>query len=263
MTTYIQSIYGASAALSSSTNVTNAFGVLFGLLNSYGATYNNGINGQTIPFGTSITRDYISKAPEFYVQDTFKLKANLTIIAGLRYSIYGVPYEANGVEVIPVTPLSQYFADRVGAQLYGIRNSILPTAMVSYRTGGPVNNGPGYYPTDYNNCAPRLAVAYAPDSGSLSEKILGKGSALRAGAGIIYDNYGNAMAQAFASGGSPGLASTVAQPVNTNFTTSFRYSGNGFPARVPPSAGAFPYAPPVIQGGFTTFTGVSSDLKAP
>src|SRR4029077_8479083 len=80
---------------------------------------------------------------------------------------------------------------------------------------------------------------------------------------IVYDNYGNGMAQAFSSGGSPGLASTVAQPVNTNFTTGFRYAGSGFPTLVPPSGGAFPYTPPVIQGGFTTFKGVASDLKAP
>ncbi len=263
VTSYLQPTYGASTTLASGTNVTNAFGTLFALLNNYGATYNYGINGQAIPFGTPITRDFASKAPEFYVQDVFKLKPGLTLTAGLRYSLYGVPYEQNGVEVIPQTSLSQYFADRNYAQLNGIPNSMLATSMVTYKIGGPVNNAPGYYPLDKKNFAPRLAAAYSPTSGSLLEKIMGKGSVLRAGAGIIYDNYGNAMAQSFSSGGSPGLASTVAQPVNTNFTTGFRYSGNGYPALVPPGGGAFPYTPPVIQGGFTNFNGVSSDLKAP
>jgi len=56
----------------------------------------------------------------------------------------------------------------------------------------------------------------------------------------------------------------VAQPVNTDFTSGFRYNGTSFPALVPPSGvGSFPFTPPVIQGGFTTFTGVSSELKAP
>ncbi len=95
------------------------------------------------------------------------------------------------------------------------------------------------------------------------EKIVGKGSVFRAGAGIVYDHYGSAMAASFASAGSPGLASTVAQPVNTNFTTGFRYTGGGLPALPTVAGGAFPYTPPVIQGGFTTFSGVSSDLKAP
>src|SRR6185369_16498445 len=62
---------------------------------------------------------------------------------------------------------------------------------------------------------------------------------------------------------SPGLASVVGQPVNTDFTSAFRYAGSSFPTLVAPAGGAFPYTPLVIQGGFTTFSGVSSDLKAP
>ena len=92
---------------------------------------------------------------------------------------------------------------------------------------------------------------------------MGKGSAFRVGGGIVYDHYGSAMAASFASSGSPGLASTVAQPVNTNFTTGFRYTGSALPALPTVAGGAFPYTPPLIQGGFTTFSGVSSDLKAP
>jgi len=56
------------------------------------------------------------------------------------------------------------------------------------------------------------------------QKIVGKGSVLRVGAGIVYDNYGSAMVEDFATSGSPGLASTVAQPANTNFATSLRHS---------------------------------------
>ena len=92
---------------------------------------------------------------------------------------------------------------------------------------------------------------------------MGKGSAFRVGGGIVYDHYGSAMAASFASSGSPGLASTVAQPVNTNFTTGFRYTGSALPTLPTVAGGAFPYTPPLIQGGFTTYSGVSSDLKAP
>ena len=41
-------------ALSSTTNVTNAFGTALGILNQYGATYNFGVNGQAVPFETPI-----------------------------------------------------------------------------------------------------------------------------------------------------------------------------------------------------------------
>jgi hypothetical protein len=264
VTAYVQSVYGASASLASTTNVTNAFGALFGLLNSYGATYNYGVDGKVIPFGNPVTTAFKSSEYEGYIQDSFKWKRNLTVTYGLRYSLFGVPYELNGTEVVPKTSLSQYFADRVGAQALGIPNTYLPTSFVTYELGGPVNHGRGYYPLDKKDFAPRLAIAYSPVNDSLLAKIAGNGSTFRAGTGIVYDHYGAAMARQFATGGSPGLASSVGQPVNTDFTTGFRYAGSGFPALVPPSGvGSFPFTPPLIQGGFTTFSGVSSDLKAP
>src|SRR5262249_52958916 len=112
--------------------------------------------------------------------------------------------------------------------------------------------------------APRLSLAYSPEGGML-EKIMGKGSVLRGGAALVYDNYGNAMGAAFANSGSPGLATAVQQVVNTDYSSSPRYDGT--PATLtklsPPSGGAFPFTPPLLVGGFTSFTNVQSDLKAP
>src|ERR1700752_5121436 len=101
--------------------------------------------------------------------------------------------------------------------------------MVKYVVGGPVNNASGYYPLDKKDWAPRFSMAYSPEDSSLLAKIAGKGSVFRAGAGMIYDHYGSAMAANLASSGSPGLATTVAQPVNTNFTTGLRYTGAALP----------------------------------
>jgi hypothetical protein len=260
---FIQSNGHSGAALANSTYVTDAFGAIFGMLNNWGATFHFGINGQPISFGTPVGTAFVDKEYEGYAQDSFKWKRNFTVTYGLRYSLYGVPYEKNGVEVVPVTPLSNYFAQRVYAQENGIPNSQLSDALVTYQVGGPVNNGPGYYPLDKKLFAPRLALAYSPDSGSLLEKLFGKGSVLRAGSGIIYDHYGAALSEAFSQNGSPGLASTVAQPVNTNFTSTFRYNGSSLPSLAAPAGGQFPYTPPTIIGGFTTFTGIQSDLKAP
>jgi hypothetical protein len=260
----VQSYIGG-AALASSTNVTNAFGTMLGIINNYGATYNYLVNGQTIPFGQPLTYNFGSNTSEAYVMDTFRLKTNFTVTLGLRYSLSNPPHALNGQQVVPATSLSQYFAQRVGAQTYGIPGNALSDAYVSWEVGGPENNGPNYFPLDKSNWAPRVSLAYVPGSGSLLEHIFGRGSVFRAGAGIVYDNYGMAMTQDFATSGSPGLASTVAQPVNTNFTTSFRYAGSGLPA-LPALAGVSfnpTYTPPLITGGFTTFEGVSSDLKAP
>ena len=198
--------------LSSGTNVTNAFGTALGILNQYGATVNFGVNGNSIPFGTPITRAFSEKEYEFYAQDSFKVRRDLTLTYGLRYSLYQPPYELNGVEVVPTVPLSSFFAGGVGGQAAGIPSYALPDSLISYGLGGPANNAPGYYPTDTNNFAPRLGIAYAPDLGGIAGKIFGKGSVIRAGAGVVYDRYGSNLAVQFANGGSPGLATTVSQP---------------------------------------------------
>ena len=96
---------------------------------------------------------------EGYAQDSFKMKRNFTITYGLRYSLYGVPYEKNGVQVVPVTPLSDYFAQRVWAQENGVPNSALPDAKVTYQIGGPVNQWTGLLP------ARQEALCAAPGSG--------------------------------------------------------------------------------------------------
>ena len=52
----------------------------------------------------------------------------------------------------------------------GIPSYALPNAYITYALGGPSNNKPGYYPKEYNNFAPRLSLAYTPDTGSHAGK---------------------------------------------------------------------------------------------
>ena len=197
---------------------------------------------------------------EGYVQDAFKWKRNLTVTVGLRYSLFGVPYEINGTEVIPTTSLNQFFADRNYAAMAGISNANLATSLVSYSLGGPVNKGPGYYPTDKKDWAPRLAVAYSPEGERGSRESWVRvvcsapaGHCLRP---LRHCHGAVLRVQRIAR------ARNLRRPtVNTNYTTAFRYTGNGYPTLPTVSGGSFPLTPAIITGGFTTFSGVSSTLK--
>src|SRR5215467_2667280 len=259
----MQSRYGSSVKLSSGTNVTNALGAMYGLINQYGATYNLGADGKAIPFGSPVPRSFGTQEYEFYAQDSFKWKRTVTITYGLRYGVDTVPYERNGVEGISTVPFSQFFSDRAGGQLLGIPSYAHSTSTLTWALGGPANKGAGWFPRDNNNFAPRLAIAYAPEGDGFFERLLGKGSVIRGGASVVYDHYGNSMATSFASSGSPGLSTTVSQLLNTDFTTGFRYSGGALPTIPAAPSGGFPYTPPVVVGGFTSLSGVASDLKAP
>lgn len=262
---YIRQLYGSpTLAVTEALQVVNSFGPLLGVVNQYSGTYNFGRDGIAVPFGEPIERSFATKEYEFYFQDSWRVRPDLTLTYGIRYGSYQVPYERNGVQVVPTVPLEQFFADRVGASMAGISGGTLPTAQISYNLAGPVNDGPGWFNRDDNNWAPRFAFAYAPVSDSTWGKLFGKGSVLRGGAAMLYDRYGSDMVVTFDQSGSPGLASQVTQPQNTNFTTSFRYTGSSLPSLPPPPASSgFPFTPPTILGGFNSNSGVASNLVAP
>ncbi len=251
--------------LTQPTAVEQGLGNVLGLINQYGAVYQYTKTGSVIPFGTPAAREYAVNDYEFYVMDSWRVKRNLTITGGLRYSNASTPWEVNGTEVVTTVPLQQYFAERVAAANAGIPSYQIKDAALTYTLGGAANNKPGWYDRANLNFGPRLSLAYAPD-GTISwfDKLLGKGSVLRGGFALVYDQYGNDMVFNIDQSGSPGLASAVTQPVNTNFTTSPRYTGPGsFPSLPAAAQGGFPFTPPTITGGFDEGVGVVSNLKAP
>ena len=254
---------GAALALSETQPTQRAMGALLGVVNQYSGTYNFGRDGKAIPFGEPLARSFGTREYEFYLQDVWKLRRDLTLTYGVRYGSYQVPYEKNGVQVVSTTGLDVYLAERVGASLAGVSGASQPNAKLTYALGGPANNGPGWYKRDNNNWAPRFNVAYAPVSESLLGKLFGKGSVLRAGGSMLYDRYGSDMVTNFDRAGSPGLASPVTQLRNTNFTDSFRFNGNSLPALPTVAGAAFPFTPASVVGGFGSFSGVFPGLVAP
>lgn len=123
-----------------------------------------------------------------YAMDDWRVKPNLTVNLGLRY------------EVIP--PLTDSL-DQLTVFRPGITSTRFPGAPEGLLFAGDpdpiLGTVPrGVYPTDKNNFAPRLGVAYSPrgHSGWL-KSIFGEGrTAIRAGAGVYYDQtFGSSFTQ--------------------------------------------------------------------
>ena len=101
-------------------------------------------------------------APNYapYVEDTWRIKSNLTLALGLRYEFWGTPENA-----LQFPALDSRFSQ-------GLAGATFPSAFSAPQQ------------PDKNNFAPRVGIAYTPH---FWNKILGGDTVFRAGWGIFYD----------------------------------------------------------------------------
>jgi len=204
---YLAANFGTSLASNWTTNAGYALTALFGRLSQYSALYNFDLTGKALPSGTPITREFATEEYDWYGQDIWKFKPNLTLTLGLRYGLSRPVYETQGYQVTPNIPLEQYFEQRVAASAQG-QNFTDPITM---NLAGPKNNAPGFYKMDKNNFQPRVAVAWSPkfESGWLS-KFFGEKeqSVIRGGFAITNDYFGQQLATSFDTNNKLGFSSS-------------------------------------------------------
>lgn len=76
-----------------------------------------------------------------YFHDDWRMNRNFTLNMGIRYELYGVPYDAGALQVVPNQPMNQ--------------------PGVSFVPAGPAT-GIQWFKTDRNNFAPTVGVAWDP-----------------------------------------------------------------------------------------------------
>ena len=232
---------------------------MMGMVTLGNAVYNYNRNGSPLADGAPVSRRFAEDAYEMYVQDTWKLKPNFTVTAGLRYSLFSPPWETNGLEVAPTINVGNWFNERGQGMLNGVPSNQAP--LLSYDWSGKANGKPGYYNWDFKDFAPRLAFAYAPD----------QKTSIRAGFGMVYDRAGESLINTFDSNGSFGLSTQVNNPsavetsviapriTNMNTLPTTDYAGNAIIPQVTPPA--YPELYPVGTGAITW--GIDQNLKTP
>ena len=92
------------------------------------------------------------------MQDSWRVRPNLTVTVGLRYTILQTPYEVNGQQVAPTIDLHQWFTNRAIAAAQGLGNQ----PEFAFAPSGQSRGGNAYWNVNKLNFAPRLAVAYSP-----------------------------------------------------------------------------------------------------
>lgn len=238
---------------------------ILGIISQTSATYNYNRDGSVLPIGEPTSRKYGSNEYEFYVQDSWKLTDDLTLTAGVRYSLFSPPWEVNGLQVAPDISLGELAELRRRNMEAGIPDNQLP--LVRFDLAGPANGKIGYFDWDKNNWAPRVALAWTPraDSG-LFGWITGNGRmVVRGGYSLVYDRVGHALATQFDDVGAFGLSTNLDSPFGLPYETmpEVRFTGvNEVPATYPAAPpGEFPQTPPQYGGVITS--ALDSSIKTP
>lgn len=230
---------------------------LLGLITEATGQYNRTAKNVQIPQGTLVNKNFRSWESDFYAQDSWRIKPNLTITYGLRYGLLQPVYETNGNQIAPDQSLGDYVNSRAAAMAQGGTFD----KTITYSPSGQANGKKPYWPWDYKNFGPRLSFAYSPGaSGGLWNSLFGGPgkTSIRGGFGIVYDHFGTALINTFDQNGAFGLSTIVSNAAGsqsldgaarlTDLTTIPGSSPDGILIRPAPT-GPFPYTPPVSTPG--------------
>ena len=232
-----------------------------------------------LPEGAMVPRHFRAHEAELYAQDAWRVKPNLTLTFGLRYSLLQPPYETTGTQVAPVPGISQWFRNRYIGMANG--QSIQP--LLSFALSGQANGKAPIWNWDYKNAAPRFAFAWSPNFSKSSwlGRMFGESgkTSIRGGYGIYFDHFGEGVINTFDRMGSFGLTTIIGDPAglvtpdqSPRFSSLYNvpniYNGCGAPpCLLQPAAptGGFPYAPPSTPGtgGEAISWGLDNGLKTP
>ena len=241
----------------------DAMVALLGVVSQGTGNFHYDVAGTLFGQGQPVKRTFANQEYEWYVQDTWKIRRDLTLSIGLRHSLMPAVYEANGQQISSSIPLNDFFNKRQGLADQGLSQA--GVGKISY----VVASGPGgsqLYPDQMKNFAPRFALAYSPSGDSGIRRFLfgEKGrSSFRAGWGMFYDLFGQPLTST-ADASAFGLASSLTNPAGqlTSATAPRFTDFSAVPTQLVRAApkGGFPVAQP---DNFAITNSIDNGIRAP
>ncbi len=237
-----------------------AYGTLMGTVpettQQYNYTVTSPTSGTLLLDGATIDRHFHANEFEYFIQDGWRIRSNLTVTLGVRHSLLQAPYETKGQQIAPTVDTHEWFVKRGTAAAAG---QVFEDNL-EFKPSGKANGQPGFWAKQKGNFAPRFSVVYAP----------GPRTTIRAGAGMYYDHFGQGIVNSFDQQGSFGLSNSVISPAGaSSFQDSPRFTG---PQNIPPLAGCappsgqvtYPFTPSTVAGcNFAITWGIDNHLKTP
>ncbi len=241
---------------------------LLGVVTNATTVFNYDRQLNLLPPNSPISRRYAQDSYEPYIQDIWKIRPNLTLTFGLRYSLFSPLWETHGLQVCPSPALGNWFAQRAIAGASGIPSNQDTPLQIDWC--GPANGKRGYWNWDYGNLGPHVAFAWAPNKteGFLG-KLFGNGNktSIRGGFGMVYDRFGQGIVDEF-NGNSFGLTTSLTSGGQQVQNLPRLTDVNVIPPSLlqqPPAAPSFPQTIPTMQAldAFNFGTSLDTSLKTP
>ena len=129
-------------------NITGAIGSVF-------QTFNVLQRGSGFVAGAPEVREYGNREADLYLQDSWRVRPNLTLSLGLRYEYQTAPRELNGMALLPVGG---------SAALYGIsgKGNLFQPGTLTGQATTVLDYADELYKADPNNFAPVIGFAWDP-----------------------------------------------------------------------------------------------------
>jgi hypothetical protein len=172
----------------------NAFAVLLGVIPTITTRFNYDREGNVLDLTAGSQRDWRYNEYEFYAQDSWRVRSDLTLNLGVRWHVYPAPYETNGIQSIQDLDFDTIFNRRLENSAAGISGAdAVPLAV--YTLGGKANDARPFYDTDWNNFGPRLSFAWNPTftDGALGALFGERKTVVRGGFTILFDRPGGGI----------------------------------------------------------------------
>ncbi len=175
-----------------------------GIITDVTANYNYTKSGSVQPQGAPVKRNYSMTQYDFFLQDSFRVKSNLTINFGFATSLNRPPTEINGLQVSSTMPLVSGLRLREANMAKGIPSNADPTIRVCVWEDRRIT-ALRFYNWSYKNIAPRVSDRLLANSQDL----------VRAGFAMAYDHFGAELINSFGQYGSFGLSTTLQTPLGS------------------------------------------------
>jgi hypothetical protein len=207
--------------------------------------------------GVLFWRDYRQNDWAGFLKDTWRATRNLTLTMGVRYEVYGSPYDRTGLAMRPKGGQAGLFGGSGTDHNAMFSPGASGGALTVFEFAGKHSPNPSalVYPNDRNNFAPSIGFSWNVPG-------IGRTTVLRGGYGVSYTAAPTFLQYSAALGSAPGGSLDLVSPP-TAYTDLQMIVGNSsryFPLN---TGGARPFQPVPLTNRTTAIQGYADDRVAP